>query len=369
MNMKKSMIALAVAGAFVSSAAMAEVTAYGVAHVSIDRVNDGATTNGVTTNQLNSRQSRLGFKGAEDLGGGMSAIWQIERSIAMDDGSITAGSAGARNTFVGLKSDSMGTVLVGRNDTPYKTSTRNLDVFADTAADNRNVMGKSAAGTAYDTRVSNAIAYTSPNMSGLSIAAMSVFGSESANGTEKKGSLMSLAAMYSMDQIYATLAIQNAKAGDLFTGELEAGGTTLGTGSSVDDKLAATKVGVGFTTDQFAVNLVYENLKSTVASSGAETKNTNMYLGGKFNISSTDAVKLAYAKAGQSKTTTTLTDGTKQISLGYDHGMSKNTTVYALYTKLTNDASTQRDAFDTVGQGTVNDSDPSVISFGLKHVF
>ena len=134
MNMKKSLIALAVASAFVAPAAMAEATVYGQMHLSIDMANNGATPS-AKTNQLNNRTSHLGFKGAEDLGSGLSAVWQIESDIAADDGATT--SLGGRNTFLGLKSDSLGSIMAGRHDTPYKMATRNLDVFADTAADNR----------------------------------------------------------------------------------------------------------------------------------------------------------------------------------------------------------------------------------------
>ena len=352
MNMKKSLIALTVASAFVAPAAMAEATVYGVAHVTIDRVNNGATTSS-TTNQLNSRQSRLGFKGSEVLGGGLSAIWQMEGSVAMDTGTTALFD---RDIFIGVKSTSMGTALVGRHDTPYKIATRSLDAFADTAADNRSVMG-----AVHDVRHMNVLAYTSPAMSGLTIAAATVFGAETALSGNTKGSLTSLAAMYTMDQLYATLAVQNIKYGSMGTGDLA---------GVVGNKADAMKLGVGYTMDQFAVNLVYENAKSTVALTGVDTKGTNMYLAGKYNISSTNAVKLAYAKAGDTKAAGfTTNNGTKQMSLGYDHSMSKNTTVYALYTKLTNSTSGTRGSFGTTANGSVANSDPSVISLGMKHSF
>ena len=70
-------------------------------------------------------------------------------------------------------------MVLGRYDTPYKTSTRKLDVFIDTAADNRAVHGLGTTGNSglmsiHDARAANSITYTSPDMSGM-CAAASVF--------------------------------------------------------------------------------------------------------------------------------------------------------------------------------------------------
>ncbi len=349
MNMKKSLIALAVAGAFVAPVAMAEeATVYGQMHLSVDHVRSGGSPS-TKSNQLNSNRSRLGFKGAEDLGGGLSAIWQIESLIDADDGA-TGTMLGTRNTFLGLKSDSMGTILAGRHDTPYKIATRKLDVFANTVADNRDSNGM---GAGHDVRLGNSLVYMSPDMGGVSIAASTVFGAENASGL-KKGSALSLAAMFNMDQIYATVAYQNFKAGDAGTGDLGASGTIL-PGTASGDKDTAMKVGGGFNMDVFAINAVIERLTEK-AVAGGDTKNTNMYVAGKFNVSPSDAVKVAYTKGGNSKSNTgTAIDGIKQMSVGYDHSMSANTTVYALFTKIkTNDTAI---------------ADPSIISAGMKHLF
>ena len=74
--MKKSLIALAVAGVFAAPAAMAaDTTIYGQANASFDGVDNGS--GGTTTNKVSSNASRLGVKGSEDIGGGNSAIWQF----------------------------------------------------------------------------------------------------------------------------------------------------------------------------------------------------------------------------------------------------------------------------------------------------
>ena len=136
--MKKNLITLAVAStlaaAMVSAPAFADtsnVTVYGVASLSYDLTNNG----NASANQVSSNQSRLGLKGSEDLGDGLSAVWQIEQQINIDNSTTNANSFATRNSFLGLSSGSMGPVLLGRHDTPYKIASRGFDVFADTIAD------------------------------------------------------------------------------------------------------------------------------------------------------------------------------------------------------------------------------------------
>ena len=83
--MQKKIIALAIASAMtVPALAYAEATVYGQARLSIDMVNNGAqaTAQPASYNQLNNRASRVGFKGSEDLGGGLSAVWQMETDVS-----------------------------------------------------------------------------------------------------------------------------------------------------------------------------------------------------------------------------------------------------------------------------------------------
>ena len=350
--MQKKIIALAIAAALATPAlALAEATVYGQVNLSVDMVNDG-NTNSSSTNQLNSNTSRLGLKGSEDVGGGMNAIWQVEGTLFPDDGTSTLFN---RNNFLGLSSASMGTVMAGHIDTPYKTATRRLDLFGDGIADNRGNKSNGTFGSGtmmgggHDVGVSNALQYNSMNMGGFTVAASTVFGAETAAASTTKGTLISLAGMFEQGPIYATVAMQTVKAGSAVTGDLGAGANAFGLGA-VDDKATAFKVGGSFSTDVFAVNAVVEKVKKTVAVTAVETSGTNLYLGGKFNIGS-DAVKAAYTKRGA--TTNAVNDAT-QLSVGYDHSMSKATTVYALYTKVT-------------ASGTL--ADPSALSVGMRHSF
>lgn len=352
--MQKKIIALAIASALTAPAlAFAEATVYGQANLSIDMINDGNNPSG-TSNNLVSNGSRLGLKGSEDLGSDLSAVWQMEGDVGMDTGTMGSGGSQlfSRDTFLGLSSASMGTVLAGQHDTPYKMATRRLDMFGDTTADTRHVWlgagGTPMMGNGHDIGVSNIIAYMSPSMSGFSVAAASVFGSENATSASKKGSDLSLAGMFEQGPIYATLAYDKIKYGNV-------GQLSFPVGWAANDESKAIKLGGSYAMDAFAVNAVIEKTTDTIAANGGDRTGTNLYLAGKFNVSSTDAVKAAYTKRGETTTAgTKKADDAKQFAIGYDHGMSKNTSVYALYTKVT-------------AQGTL--SDPSTLSVGLKHSF
>lgn len=382
--MNKKLLALAIAGAFVAPvAAMADsgnVTIYGQMNASVDSVDSGAVGNSQRTTQINDNSSRLGFKGTEALGNGLSAVWQIESSITADGAKAsdttvngkpqdttgsnkTVGGLNARNTFVGL-TGGFGTAILGRHDTPYKLATRNLDVFGDGIADNRSIMGQSGNGvTTFDGRQSNVVAYISPNLNGFTGAIGYVAGAENAFASGvTKGSAWSAMGNYANGPIYGALAYEKHNVGNFGTG-------TLG----VADALAghsekSWKLGGGYATDVFKVGLVYEKTSEDFITA-FDTAHHSWYLSGAYMFGN-NAVKAAYTKAGDRANASD--SGAKQYSIGFDHMMSKRTTVYALYTKLKNDTAGTYALGTSVIDGGVDGgtgSDPSAVSLGIKHSF
>jgi len=378
--MKKSLIALAVAGAIAAPVAMADsnVVVYGQMNLSADSVKNGNVTNG----KISSNTSRLGVKGSEDLGDGVSAVWQIE-SLIQADGGASGGTStlATRNTFAGL-SGGFGTVLAGRHDTPYKISTRKLDVFGDNIADNRSLMGGAgvpstgaltgvSAGASFDGRQPDVIAYVSPAMGGLTIAAGYVVGAETATAASKKGNAYSLAAMFGQDAFYAALAYESHKLGSFGSG-------TVGVPVAALNPLAgqtesATKVGVGYSTDAMSLGLAYEKTKDNFGAAGANLLgHSAYYASGKFNFGS-NAAKIAYAKAGNLGASAST--GASQVSVGLDHNFTKRTVGYALYTQLSNQASASYGLGATgystsaTGPASAAGAKVSALSVGVKHSF
>ena len=345
--MQKKIIALAIASAMTVPAMTyaAEASVSGQVNMSVDIQKDGMAPQG-TSNNLTSNQSRLIFKGSEDLGNGNSVIWQLDNRFNADTGNNgSATSLWSGNTFLGMQSNSMGTLRVGIIDSAYKSSTRNLDVFFDVAGDNRSGVGVSGNNglLTHDKRYANAMNYNSPNMGGLSVAASTAFGSENAASGDTKASLYSLAGMYSMNAIYAALAYETLKYGTV------AGGTLTGTAGR---ETKALKAGVGFKTDVFTLNAVIERPTEKASTAAADVSTTNFYVGGSFALGSADSVRAAFTKRGASSGAS---NDAKQYAIGYAHDMSKATSVYVTYVKTTDNAT--------------GAADPSALSLGMKHSF
>ncbi len=189
--MKKSAIALAVAAALVSTSALADTTLYGSARVSVDYVDlDTVYTglrapngslipliSGFTAWDTVNDSSRLGVRGEEDLGGGLSAIYQYEFGVDVTEGGNFNSN---RPKWVGLKGTSWGSVTVGTQWTPYYNVLGVSDVFNNSA--NTFLQRTGFLGSVYGTRMDNSLLYSSPNWSGFGFQAMLVMnGDISAN--------------------------------------------------------------------------------------------------------------------------------------------------------------------------------------------
>ncbi len=367
--MQKKLIALAIASA-ISAPALADnanFTFYGIADVSYDVINTGNTntTSGAVKRNVSSNVSRFGFKGSEDLGDGLAAIWQVEQQINLD-GSGTSTFA-TRNTFGGLKHESFGTVLMGRHDTPYKLTTRKLDVFGDSIADNRSFMGGVSsttagvfvsAGAAFDGRQPDVLAYISPALAGVTVALATVNLTETqTTSISAHNSATSVGVMFDAAPFYAAVGYESHTLNSNATatkGNLE----------------SAKKLGFGLNLDALSLGLVLEKTSDNL---GANKVNlyghSAVYVSGKYSIGNS-AIKLAAGKVNNMGGA--LQTGANQITVGYDHGLSKRTKLYVLYTKLNNrDAANYKFSQSTAAADTSAGlgSSPSALSIGLKQTF
>ena len=162
--MKKLLLAATVA-TLAMNAAQAAPTLYGKLNVTLDQIDkNGFKDESVT--KVNSNASRIGFKGEDDLTDTTKLVYQLEYGIDVDADSNarkTNQQFYSRNTFIGLAHNTMGTLLAGRHDTPFKLTKGSVDVFND--YDNV-ALGKLMAG---EQRVDNVIAYKSPTLVGMPV--------------------------------------------------------------------------------------------------------------------------------------------------------------------------------------------------------
>lgn len=219
--MKKSLIALAVLATTGAAMAQSSVTLYGVADVNVGQTK--TTIGGVSPGSIKKLSSgtvngsRFGFKGTEDLGGGLKAVFQLEQGFTIDDGAIADAKASAfnRQAFVGLSS-SFGSLTGGRQYSPYDALRAATNNTFDTAlATTGTVWGFDATKPAntqyssvadYTARVNNSVAFTSANYGGVSGAAMVGAG----EGVGPR--IASLNVMYAAGPVVAGFAHQSEKA-------------------------------------------------------------------------------------------------------------------------------------------------------------
>ncbi|MDD5387818.1 MAG: porin [Gallionellaceae bacterium] len=332
--MKKSLIALAVAGAFAAPAfaASSNVDVYGTLRYSLDHVNSDAVNANKWT--VNDQTSRFGIKGSEDLGGGLKAVWQIEQQISSATGPLdnavggagdTAfGGAGLRNTFVGV-AGGFGTVIIGRHDTPYKLG-GSADVFADTSADSQKngtgIIGRNG----FDNRAAGTVAYVSPEWSGFHFAVATVPGEQT--GTVNANGLNDA---YSMVGVYANGPLKATLGHEVFKKDLAAGGTNDAKATKFNIAYKIGDIGLGYTyersNDGFTAaqktdkahlaSVTYGMGPITLAAQYGQFNNEQAYTGAAGGI-------LGKTAAGSD-------DDLKRWTLGAIYNLSKRTNVYAAY--------------------------------------
>lgn len=359
--MKKSLIALAIASAVSAPAfaATSNVDIYGVMHLGVNRIDfDSAADNSTS---VTSNASRIGFKGTEDLGGGLAAIWQVETTINAEEG----GAGSQRNTFVGLKGG-FGTVLLGNHDTPMKMLARKIDNFGDTIADSRGLLGAGATDSKsmFDLRTKNTIAYVSPNFSGVTVAAAYVTDHQSGVGAAPTA--CDAGADCNVNDAYSLSA-------DYTNGPLLLGAAyethNISTGAATEADRSMWRLVAGYTFGNFKLGAQYENGSADTALAAADRSGWGVFANYAMgNVT----LKANYLTVGDYEGVND--SGAKQFTVGADYALSKRTTAYALYSRITNDANGKFAL--GIGSGAPSDTttstadaDPSVFGVGLKHVF
>jgi predicted porin len=333
--MKKTLLALAVAGIVAAPAAMAEVTVYGLAHISLDNVSTDAD-GGDQDLAVTSRASRVGVKAAEDLGGGLTAVAQMEWQIDMSDDNTSTGIS-SRNQIVGL-AGGFGTVALGRHDTPYKMSTGKLDLFSDTAADYNLLIGSPAG---LENRGNDVVAYLSPDFNGFSFQAAIV----AADVVDDEGDDANVADATSIAVQYNAGPLFVALANESFEDEVAAGA-----GSNKGQ--SGTRLGVGYDFGMAKVGFVYE----TASDVGAADDDYNAWLiNAAFPVGGNNTIIAEYG-VGTLEVDASGVDDTERTlyAVGVSHGFSKTSSAYVAYGNLDVDA-----------DGSASDDTAGIITAGM----
>lgn len=317
--MKRTLIALA---CLASTAAFAQsnVTIYGRLNTTVENQKNIDSADSKTV--LNNVASRLGFKGTEDLGGGLKALFLIEHRFASDTG-VAADEFWSGDAFVGLETP-YGTVRAGRIISPAYYAT------ADYVSLHNHDTGTSAdAFYAAASQPKNTVAYLTPSFGGLT-AEFAYSADEDVNKPFTK--TWQAAVNYDAGPLHLGAGYDENDYGDkqvALRGLYELGAITLGGYYQLADskdigKRNSIRGAVQYTlgASEFHVNVGWADDWDDVSKSGAV-----------------------------------------QYTLGYNYNLSKRTKVYAFYTAINNDSG--------AAYGTEVDfgKDPRSFGVGIRHNF
>lgn len=325
--MKKSLIALAVLAASGAAMAQSSVTLYGVLDTGLTYSKGEESVYGMTHVGGNVN-SRLGFRGVEDLGNGLKATFNLEAGMGVDDGNNymdkdSNGMAFRRTSTVGLQG-SFGEVRLGRMLTSSYLAVSRYDAFGDTG------IGASLAwnptNTGYAPRTENAISYTSPNFSGFK------FGAEYGFGEQQKASdkrYIGIGATYDNGPLSLGLGFDRLNGDTADNTAWDLNQTTWQLGGAYNFGVAKL---MGF--------YKQSKDKETGLNAGNDSLKLKTFgLGVTAPVGAAGEVRASYNHYRASADITGLNTPTlkaDQLSLGYVHNLSKRTALYGTYAYLKN---------------------------------
>jgi len=311
--MKKRFLVAAMAATLVSPlAAQADVSVYGIAHLGLIDVD---TADGL---DVYSATSALGFKGKEDLGGGMTAFFKVETDVNMDDSTNASSSLNLRNAYVGLKGG-MGSLKLGTVTTNYKSTGAKVDPLWRTPVEGRGLINTQSAmyhgGKADDRgRLTNAIKLASSKMGGMQV----VF-NYGANGSDTNA--MGIGVHYKAKNVTAFV--------DYFDRDNLAGDSAM-------------KVGGSYKMDAMTFSGQFESTDND-----ADTANDFIHLNGTFGVSDAGAVSVTFGQES---------DVSTGVAVAYVHTMSKRTSAYVGYGDVSEDST-----------GSITENNAAAV--GIRHKF
>lgn len=359
--MKKTLFAIA-AGSLLATSAFAQssVTLYGIADVSIryeSNTNSSTDsrvhmTNGAVT------QSRWGLKGAEDLGGGLKAIFRLENGFSLDNGANNdSGSFFNRMSYVGLEGG-FGAVTLGRQHSAVHDFLSDFDPLT---VGNYDENAYYAA--YYPIRVNNQVKY-SGSFGGLNVIAGYGFGEQAGNNTA--GRYLGTMVTYKAGPFGFGGAFQQSRGG-------AAAGSAVSMVPGTDaDKLTNWAVGGTFASGPFKVAAGYQDHRLKMDSlSGASLRSDVWYAGLTYNVTPAFALTGAgyYSRPKLEVPGATDIKGKRYTLVALaEYSLSKRTQVYGTvdYTKA-KDLSLLELNDPTTKTGI--DKHRTNVAVGIRHMF
>lgn len=378
--MQKKIIALAVAG-LASGAALAQtnVTIYGIADAGY-MYSSGGSPRGVTGDYTFSgiqsgvlSGSRLGFKGEEALGNGLKAVFTLEYSLNIDNNSGIGSTGGlnARQQFVGLSSDKLGTASLGRQYAPGYLATVNNDAFGGAIFSPQSFLSAQAGNTITPNtpaRWDNSIAYASPNWSGFTAKAIYSFGEAGTTAGTSDNGKWGVGGNYANGGLNLDLLYQSRQnVSGSYASLPIAGSVTFavpGTGDDVNEYY------VGGSYD-FKMVKIMGSWQQQNDKNVANIDNTVWSLGAVVPVMAASNIHLTYGQLlwdNAGIIGNRIDNSSQSAALGWTTAMSKRTTAYAGYVWTKNQNGSTGNAPGSIGTGAYGETNNTFLA-GLRHSF
>jgi len=409
--MKKSLLALAVVAALPGVAlAQSSVTISGNIKTGLTRFSTDSAVAGlgkIKDTAVSDGSSKIIISGTEDLGGGMSAIFQIDNRYNGNDGNngaayngVPQGVLAGGNTFVGL-TGGFGKLQFGNLDTHYGKGTDEFGARATSLGASSTSLLDFVNGSpiANATRAKNIIRYTTPVVSGFSaqvdystsyasLEGGTAYQTAAAAGTSAaissispgKGQASHVEVNYSEGPIFAGVSYWDAKSELVKNSATFSSTPAAFTVNAAQGYQSGTKLYGSFDAGIVKIGANYDDAKTNATGGSNEEDKRKAW-----SLSATapmgmGAILFQYTKAKtlQLQPTTLaenprLATGATQVSLGYDYSLSKRTSVGVTYSKINNERNAKYNFFTGtalqnapgVGAGT----DTSLLYAGIQHKF
>lgn len=351
--MKRSAICIA-AGMLCAAGAHAQsnVTIYGVVDAFVEYGKAGTTAAPATIWRQQSgglNGSRIGFKGSEDLGGGLSANFVLEHGLLLDTGlPASASSFWNRQSYVGLNG-AYGAIRLGRQYSPLLVQQDTFDPALSTtgygSAYNSGVMRTVS-------RVNNSIVYNSPVVNGFSGSAMYGFGETTVGSSY--GSILSASVKYATGPIGAGFAFLKQNKAD----------------TTKEDKTIWNLSG-SYTVGDLQIRGAVQGTKNDSQALNTEDDRNEFLLGAVYTFGASQV----RASFGQAKVKHVDDTTVRHVSLGYVYNLSKNTAVFAAVQAIDNPDNlayrTSGYTFDAIADGIPAGAGVTAraVAFGLRQRF
>ena len=399
MTIKKTLFAAAIGAAVVAPAALAQssVQVYGrlYPYLLLEK-GSGATAAGTPVatftpaptgvdavghaTGLVAGNSRLGFRGTEDLGGGLKAIFQLEGTVSVDSGATTLFS---RNTYVGLDGG-FGTVKLGLLDTIFKDygdTLGMLGISSGTFLSTSDILRKSGFGTnsasSFHLRRANSIQYESPEFADFQVGVQ--YSTDEAKTAIRNPRVLSMGVKYDKGPFYVALAHEIHH--DLYGGSRNAPSAMRNNGATdpTRAKDRATQFTIEYRLDKkhkFEFDVIRKDYKENASVAGrfGSYKNTAYLLAmdNRWNEQWRTAANFTKSGAGTctrigAACVTDGLDGTK-VAFAVGYSLSKRTMLFGAYSRLNNGKSARYENVELGGPPNPGET-ITHYAIGVSHSF